>query len=364
MPRTIIAIPYGHNVFYGETCITSLKRFPQPDTEIVVVENSPWCPAIDILREVGVLDGCTVTRNSKTNLFHASALDHVIEHFDFEYLFTIEQDVLALAPDYLSWFFAQMKPTDFAVGHFHHERFVSPCCTLYRGDVLRSMLAWCKSNPEPETLRWGPNFERSQPVKDRQPERDYRDWYDGEIAWIEGPFAEKRGWPEGTVLKEQPSGQEKGPGWYEPGQALHHWAVQEGYTYTVCPNWHWEERPGLPMQTVYGVTEGPAKALEYGELMSLPGAKTVHLWGGTRALDILKHEVTCSFVSGQTPAWLAREARFWKDSIPQDVQERTLELLRKKGWHYKGAGTPDVTERDRAAQRFVAECYAKGGVVI
>lgn len=309
--------------------------------------------------------------NHKSNKFHASALDCVVEDFEFDYLMSLETDVMALRPTWLQWFVDQIKPTDFAVGMWHHEQFINPSCTLYQGDILRKMMQWCKNNEEPNLLRWGPQFGKSQLISERQPERDYQDWYGEQIDWIAGPFAEKRGWPAGTELKEQPSGQMKGPGWYEPGQQLHHWAVQAGYTYTVCSSLT-TTVDNVPVQTFYGTSMAdPQRQLEAVEMFGLNldrdnptncDAQTVHLWGGTRALDIIKHDVTCQFVKTNTPRWLAREARFWKEVVPLDVQAQTLDLIRKYGFHYKGQGTPDVTDRDRAAVGFVRECYEAGGV--
>jgi hypothetical protein len=245
----------------------------------------------------------------------------------------------------------------------HHEQFINPSCTLYRSSVLREMDVWCKTHPNRDELRWGPNFSLSQPVSARQPERDYQGWFDDNVSWLAGPFAEKRGWPEGTILKEMPSGQLKGPGWYEPGQQLHHWAVQAGCTYTVCPTLTTKRDDGLPLQTLYGSTmPDPQRQLEPVELFG--NAETVHLWGGTRALDIIKHDVTCQFVKTNTPMWLAREARFWKHVVPLKIQEQTLELIRKHGWHITGQGNNilDGDTRDRKAVEFVRACYKEGGV--
>lgn len=390
MPRVLIVVPHSHTWFWTQTCIAALLRFPV-EAKIVVVDNSPWSPSRKGLVETSIRainwEGWSnegwqkpeckheIVTNTKSNKFHASALDDAIERFgaDYDYLMAWETDVLALAPDWLDWFLNQMRPTDYAVGHWHHEQFVNPSCTLYRMSVLREMLAWCRDNPEPDILRWGESWEQMQDIQKRQPERDYRDWYNDNVSWLVGPFADKRGWPAGTVLKEQPSGQLKGPGWMEPGQELHHWAVQAGYTYTVCPTWTHEREPGLPLQTVYGVTEGPARGMEADELMargiegdgwSIRDRKTVHLWGGTRALDILKHPVECNFVRSNTPFWLAREARFWRDIVPADVQAQTLELIRQHRWHTTSIDGRPVQERDREAAKFVEQCYLAGGVSI
>lgn len=382
MPRIIVAIPHSHTWFWTQTCIASLYRNPPVaegySVKVILVDNSPWSPAIKGIRNtaLGNLPGLHVINNPKTNRFHASALDCVVERFDFDYLMALETDVLALRPEWLQWFVDQMRPTDFAVGMWHHEQFINPSCTLYRGDVLRRMARWCWDGAPQDKLRWGPDFNESAPLDNNLPLNENPPLALTHIkSWISGPFAEKRGWPTGTVLKETPSGQMKGPGWYEPGQQLHHWAVEEGYTYTVCPTLTTKCGDGLPLQTLYGpcmVTDAttgkpdgitqpdPQRQLEAVELFG--NAMTAHLWGGTRALDILKHPVTCNFVKANTPGWLAREARFWKHIVPSSIQSQTLELIRKHGWHITGQGSDHVSDRDREAAEFVRECYNAGGV--
>lgn len=372
MKRIVVAIPHSHTWFWTQTCIASLIRNPPNAKDclvaVCVVNNSPWSPSIKgalALMPPKYKSNVMfwVEDNHKSNKFHASALDCVVERCNFDYLMALETDVMALKPGWLQWFIDQMRPTNYAVGMWHHEQFVNPSCTLYRGDVLREMNDWCKSHPDPDVLRWGEDFSKSQPIELRQPERDYRDWFDQNVSWIQGPFAEKRGFPQGTVMKEQPSGQMKGPGWYEPGQQLHHWATNHGYSYTICPTMTTKRSDSLPLQTLYGSTmPDPERQLEAVELFG--NAYTAHLWGGTRALDILKHEVTCQFVKANTPMWLAREARFWKQTVPEEIQERTLELIRKYGWHTTGQGNsiPGGSERDRKAVEYIRECYKAGGV--
>ena len=376
--------------FWTQTCVACLARNPPRadgyEVEVIVVDNSPWSPAIYGITRTELCTAVPNLRtwnNNKSNKFHASALDCVVNDFNFDYLMALETDVMVLRPGWLQWFIDQMQGDDYAVGAWHHEQFINPSCTLYRGDVLRDMYNWCKDRgADAELLRWGPRFENSQLISLRQPERDYQSWYGEQIDWIAGPFAEKRGFSEGLVLKEKPSGQDKGPGWYEPGQQLHHWAVQTGYTYTVCPTLTTNRADSLPLQTLYGAWghnleasypptarlgcarrgHDPQRQLEAVELFG--NAYTAHLWGGTRALDILKHAVTCQFVKSNTPMWLAREARFWKAVVPPEVQAQTLNLIRKYGWHITGQGNnvPRGDSRDRAAADFVRECYSEGGV--
>lgn len=372
MLKLVCAIPHSHTWLWTQTCLSSLMRnMPRADgytCEVVVVDNSPWSPSI---RGVGALlptpfaindVPVSVLDNYKSNRFHASALDCVIEKYDFDLLMALETDVLFLKPNWLQWFVDQLKPTDYGVGHWHHEQFINPSCTLYRGQVLRDMLKWCNTTAPQDCLRWGDRFEKEMPLDNNLNNAENP----AEVllnmkGWIGGPFAEKRGWPAGTVLKEQPSGQLKSGGWYEPGQQLHHWAVEDGYTYTVCPTLTTKRDDHMPLQTLYGSTmPDPQRQLEAVEMFG--NAETAHMWGGTRALDILKHPVTCNFVRSNTPMWLAREARFWKQVVPPEVREATLTLIRKYGFHITGQGTDHVTERDREAAQYVTDCYREGGV--
>lgn len=369
MKKIVVAVPHSHSWLWTQTCAASLLRNPPKadvfEVEIVIVDNSPWSPAVRGVTETELSKSFTVMPNYKTNQFHASALDCVVESIPFDYLMAWETDVLALRDGWLEWFLAQMRPTDYAVGHWHHESFVNPSCTLYRGDVLRSMREWClsRSADDADVLRWGNAFESVAPLDNNMLPGD--PGIANMRSWVAGPFADKRGWPVGTRLKEQPSGQLKGPGWYEPGQMLHHWAVEAGYSYTICPTATVRlPQNGLPVHTFYGLSNfDSGRQLEFAELAAT-GAYTVHMWGGTRALDILKHDVTCQFVAGNTGFWLEREARYWRDSVPQDIQRQTIEMIRKYGFHLRGQGTPDVTDRDRAAAEKVKGHYAGGGVAI
>lgn len=366
MRKIVVVIPHSHTWFWTQTCAATLIRNPPVvrgmEVEVIFVDNSPWSPAIRGLTDEPYFSRFDVFRNYKSNKFHASALDCIVESVDFDYFMALETDVLALKPGWLQWFYDQMQPTDYAVGHWHHEQFINPSCTLYKGRVLLDMLKWCNTLAPQDELRWGEGFNNAAPLDNNLPlTENPAEVLRGIRSWICGPFAEKRGWPSGTVLREAPSGQLKGPGWYEPGQQLHHCAVDAGYTYTICPTMTTKRADGLPLQTLYGSTmPDPCRQLEAVELFG--NAQTGHLWGGTRALDILKHPVTCEFVKANTPGWLAREARYWKAIVPEDVQSRALDKIREFGWHITGQGSDYISDRDREAAAYVMDCYREGGI--
>src|SRR3990172_2242958 len=220
--KIICVIPHSHTWFWTQTAVSSLLGVThglegKAEVEFVIVDNSEWSPAIKGITDTALGASVRVVENQKVSKFHATALDHIIETEDFDYLMALETDVLALKDGWLAWYHSQMKNIDYAVGAWHHEQFVNPSCTLYRGSVLREMSAWCKANTS-KVMHWGPEFQ-----------------FVGELPdglWKSmGLFAEKRGWPPNTGLKSAPSGQLRGEGWYEPGQQLHHWAENVGYTW-------------------------------------------------------------------------------------------------------------------------------------
>lgn len=359
MKLCLVAIPHSHTWFWTQSCVSALTRYPPRaegvECHIVVVDNSwDWSPAIRGVEETKLRKRVSILRNTKPRKFHASGLDCVVENYEFDYLMALETDALVLRHGWLEWFLGQMGDNTSAVGHYHHEGFINPSCTLYRGSVLREMSAWCKANNEP-VQNWGESFGNTRFLK-----------VDGgeDMVSLQGPFAETRGWPPGTVLKQQPSGQCKGPGWYEPGQALDHWAGEKGWAGVVCPNVTTFLQPGLPTQTLYGITEDPRRNLEVQEMLD-GQAYACHFWGGTRALDLLKHPVTDGFVLANMPFWLEREARVWNTVVPGDVRAETLALIKKHGWHTRGIAVPGaeaITDRDWEAVRTIEGHYRSGGV--
>src|SRR5678815_5217510 len=141
--KIVVAIPHSHSWFWTQTCVASLQRNPPVadgyDVKVLVVDNSPWSPAIKGITETALGRGVHVVPNHKSNKFHASALDCIVEVMNFDYLMALETDVMLLRAEWLQWFLGQMRHTDYAVGMWHHEQFVNPSCTLYRASVLFDM---------------------------------------------------------------------------------------------------------------------------------------------------------------------------------------------------------------------------------
>lgn len=344
-PKIIIAIPIAHSWLWNDSCLSQILKFDPGigNIKVVIVSNSfDWSPSISNMIDLSAQDDLPfpieVVMNDRASKWHGTALDYAVEYYDAEYLFTMEPDVLVLSDDWLAWFVDQMGKVDpltkcFSVGHWHGEGFINPSATLYRMDALKEAFKEFRANQDP-LMYWGPNFERSENILAH---------YDRFLDDV-GPFSEKRGWPAGTKLKGPiPSGQMRGPGWYEPAQQLHHWAVEKGYSYVPVPCRHdiHPER-AIPVGTFYGKD---------------PDFYVVHVWGGTRALDLLKHPVSDPTVSNNMGFWLTREAELWKQVVPEYRQEITLRLIREKGWFNR-----PMTEREEQAVRVIMGHYEKGGV--
>lgn len=337
----IIAIPIGHTYFFNDSCISQLQKFDPGirEVKIVIVSNAfAWSSSIQPIMDWSIEDGLNIpmemAMNDRYACWHGTALDYVVEHYDADYLFTMESDVLVLQDDWLKWFVTQIRDDVFSIGHWHGEGFINPSATLYRMHALKQALLEFRANKDP-MMYWGQNFERADNILAH---------YDKFLDDV-GPFSEKRGWPPGTKLKMTPSGQLRGPGWYEPAQQLHHWAIEKNYNYVFVPCKH-EIHPerGIPVGTFYG-EEG--------------NYQVVHLWGGTRALDLLKHPVSDPTVTHNMGFWLEREAEIWCQIVPKERQERTLELYRKNGWFNRV-----MTEREIEAVKVIEGHYRKGGLPI
>ncbi len=375
MKRVVVCIPMSHGWLWPQTCLSALKRYPPiaRDCKIVVVNNAAdWSPASKGITHTRLGEGISVIDNPAPypGKCHGTALDAVVKGYEFDYLFALETDTVVLRPNWLDWFMEQLASDCFAAGHWHIEQFINPACTLYRGSVLRDMLAWCQDNTT-GIFRWGPNFEKASVCMDCHPIN------------LQGPFNERRGWPAGTALRETPTGQCKGPGHYEPGQALYHWARNEGWNYRAVPTataWkalHW------PFQTLYGEGQPFDREYELGELMKAGTAYACHFWLGTGGLNILKHPITAHDRRFMEYG-LAREARFWLQGVDADVREQTIALIRKHGWHtasirgnasavttdtyenlpLEGIYSPTPTAADHEAAAEVEAIYRANGVAI
>lgn len=305
--KVLVVVPMSHTWFWPDTCLTCLQRYdPGTPCEFVFVDNAwEWSPAAE-----GIADRVRVLRSEKPLRTHSTALDHVVETGDFDFLFTLETDVLILRDGWLKWYTDQWRPGIFAIGAWHHEDFVNPSATLYHGDALRAMREWSHRDLRRE-MHWGPGFQEAAPMP--------------LLEWTSrGAFQERRGWPPGTVIDPPPRHQHLDPGHYEPGEQFYHWARDRRLAAVTVPTYTQRDAArGIPLATHY-YYEGHEPYL-------------VHLWAGTRALDCLKHPVLDPMIRENQRFWLEREARTWRECVPPTRQAETIARLRAHGWHYPEA---------------------------
>lgn len=333
-----IVVPHSHTWFNTQICVSKIlthtHKYKNYKLDIVVVDNSwEWSPSI--LGITGTPLGNKVkVINNNVHYYHrghGSALDLAFSRLDADLILTVETDAIPLRDGWLDLFLAHLEDTDYAAGAWHHQQFANPSFTLYRRKAWERMKKeHCDSfTGVKHNAYWGPSF---QYVGQITPEE----------AADSGPFSERRGWPPGTVMQHYPHMVNLGPYHYEPGQAFYHWATEfGGYTFGVVP-FHDTHLNGIPTGTYYGWTEGK----------DTPNAFAVHYWGGTRALDPLKHKAFVRFFNDPTwadlndtaigphrPYWINREANLWKQYVDTDIKKQTLNLIEKHGW-IKGTPTP------------------------
>lgn len=338
--KILIAAAHSHTWFWTQSFITTLNRFrPKMDgveIQVVLVDNSwPWSPTIKGIEDTALAEGITILKNPKPNKFHPSALDAAMNTFECDLFMALETDVQILRHGWLDEFVRRLGPNDYAVGAWHHEQFVNPSCTLYRASVIREMKKWCDAKPN-LLAYWGDGFATATDIE-IHPEQH------------PGPFEERRGWAPNSAMKVSPSGQRKGPGWYEPGQALHHWATEAGHTVSVMDTHTTrDDQRQIPTGTYYENGRPPNDA-----------HMAVHLWAGTRALDLLKHSVTDPAVYNNMFWWMDREAKLWLRTVDKDVQAKTVKMVRELGWY-----TRAMDDREREAVTRINHGYREAGIPI
>lgn len=351
MPRIVVAITHSYTWFWTQACLAALKRTLAEGAadgfgvEIVVVDNS-WenSPSIYGVTKTRLGEGVRVVEN-KVLHSHSVAIDIAFKSsWPMDYFVPIDSDCIVMRPSWLTEFLSRLRPTDYGIGALHSE--LGVCCSfaLYNAQAVKRMADASAANPD-RHFRWGDGFALSEPIPD------------GHEEILKGPFSDRRGWPPGTVLRERPAGLTRGPGWYEPGQMFHFWALEAGYTYSICPSRTIrDDARGIPLGTFYGVD--PALPMGYNECRDACWA--VHFWGGTRAQDMVNLQggsLTDPAIISNIGFWLEREAGWWMNQVPADVRAETLNLIREYGWVRKVRpdARPDSLTRMKA-------WYKAGGV--
>lgn len=354
--KVVVAIPHQLTWFWTQTCIVALKRHTSIPIEIVVVDNG-WdsSPSIRGITETRLGEGVRVINNDSLAIYtHSTALNQAFRAtWPMDYFVSLDSDCIITRDGWLEEALARLRPTDFVTGAWHPEGGITCSFAVYRGEAIKAMADASAANPD-RHLHWGPNFERVADTADTH--RPFSPAAVGEL--LSGPFSDVRGFLPGTVMKETPTGQLKGPGWYEPGQMFHYWAVQQGYTYTICPaRIIYDGGRGIPLGMFYGVEQ--ESGLDYNQCRNACWA--VHFFGGTRAWDFLNPRggnLSDAAIVNNMAFWIEREAGWWLNVVPEDVRVDTLKLIKKYGWTSAPA-RPDAPP-DAVAK--IEEWCRRGGV--
>lgn len=310
--KVAIAFTHGHTAKWLQTCVHSLRINPnEVENDIYIACSWPGHPSIKAITETELGQGITTIDCVRRKHSHATGLEEILEYIwdkDYDYMFCTEADCRAMKPGWLDWFvnFLKDDPKKGIAGFFWHEGDhhynINPSSTLYKMDMLKQYHKEARDNNSdifyhPRGNRLGTDAGMDPSIKD-----------------VVGCFAETRGIKDPTpaqldvILKGVPQA-----AWFEPGAWLYARLQGEWGEVRVPCDHVYMQYPGhtAPEGTYYG-----GKADPY----------FLHYWGGTRAYDWKKHPVNDNFVKSCAPAWIAREDRIWKETVPEEYRKIVSQL--------------------------------------
>ncbi len=310
--KVAIAMAHGHTPKWLQSSIYSLKANSNVvESDIYVACTWPGHPSIRAITTNDLGHGVTTIDCQRRKHSHATGLEEILEHIadkGYDYMFCMETDCKALRPGWLDWFVNQVKddPQIGIAGFFWHEGDhhynINPSGTLYKMDMLLQYHKEARENNSdvfyhPNGNRLGTDAGMDPTIKD-----------------LVGCFAETRGIKDPTpqqldvIVKGVPQA-----AWFEPGAWLYARLQGEWKEVRVQCDHIYMQYPGhtAPEGTYYG---GKAEAY------------FIHYWGGTRAYDWKKHPINDNFVRSCAPAWIAREDKIWRETVPSCYQDVVYQL--------------------------------------
>lgn len=306
--RIAIAMSHGHAPKWLQIILYSLKKFTNKvPCDVFVANTWPNHPSIKAATETGLSDyvsfiDCTLRLHS-----HATGLDQIldylIEYGGYSHMFCAETDAMACQDNWLDWFVEEFEKARNCgmAGFFWHEGYnhynINPSGTLYDIDMLKKYHKEVRENNS--GMFWHPRGNRS----------DTESGMDPTIKQVAGAFSETRGIfnpndrQREEILKGVPQA-----AWFEPGAWLYYRSLGEyNHVRVHCDHIYSKFGPVTsPEGTFYGGKDNP---------------KYVHLWGGTRTYDFLKHPINDQFVARGAPYWLKREDQIWKATVPEEYRK-------------------------------------------
>jgi hypothetical protein len=331
-PKVAVVMVHGHAAKWLQTVISSLKNTKNDHVEydIFVAASWPDHPSLRALTETRLGDNITIypcetlwvhgPQFSEKLGSHATGLDEILDRISFSgkyspygYMFTMETDCKVMKDGWLDWYLEWMKyPTKeegmagffWEEGNNHYN--VNPSATLYNMRMLREYHAQVKANTS-ETV-YHPDGNSILDLVQHPPKI--------------GVFSEVRGFKEPTELQlEYLTKGVPHAGWFEPGAWLFYRMLadkQYAWLELECEHIYkyWTRHHISPKGTYYGGMSDPY---------------LIHYWGGTRAWDELKHEITDPFVKECADPWKQREHEIWIATVPVKDREIMKEIYEEMG---------------------------------
>ena len=316
MEKIAIALAHGHIPKYLQLVINSMKQTKNHvKADIFVAETWPGHASIKAITETDLGDNVTVIQCQRRKHSHATALEEILEHIwdmDYDYMFCTETDCRAIRDGWLDWFHGFLKndPKKGLAGFFWSEGNnhynINPSGTLYRIDMLKQYHEEARANNSdifyhPKGNRMGTDAGMDPTIKD-----------------VVGCFAETRGIKDPTpaqlavILRGIPQA-----AWFEPGAWLYARLQHE---------WLEERVPCDHIYIPYAGNHTAPEATYYGG-KAYPWF--IHLWGGTRCYDFLKHPVNDNFVRSCAPEWIIREDKLWRTYVPERYHAIVHEITKE-----------------------------------
>jgi len=319
--KVAVCMTHGHTAKWLQVVMNSMKeRRNETPNDVYVACSWPNHPSIKAISETELGEGVTLVECKKRLHSHATGLEEILDviaNKGYKYMFCTETDCRAMKDGWLDWFvnFLEQDEKLGIAGFFWHEGSnhfnINPSGTLYGMDMLLQYHKEVYENDE--DIFWHPRGNRMGTDAGMDPT----------IRNVVGVFAETRGIKNPTPEQEKVilSGVPQAA-WFEPGQWLYARLQGEWREVKVPCDHIYMQYPGhtAPEGTYYGGKADPW---------------LVHLWGGTRAYDWKKHPVTDNFVKSCAPAWLAREDKIWKETVPEKYRSIVQEINKEENIEQK-----------------------------
>ena len=264
-----------------------MNNTPQPDRSIFGVTKTALKDDVRVINVPSPQD------------WHGGCVDYALPMIDTPYFMMMETDCQIMKPDWLKHFLDPILKDDLVAmaGWFWpggDRDYIGPGATIYNTDIVKRIEAEIRDNKR-TTFCYGDGLRLRHTLEPRM--RDAK--------WLWGPFTETRSYHDIVKREEK--------WWQEPCAWLYYRCSFEyecvklpGMWTTALVNGH-----NIAGGTFYGKPDD----------MYL-----IHHWGGTVSHNWEKQKVTAPWELATLPWWIAREDRVWRDVVPAEIREHTLDM--------------------------------------